>query len=67
MKLFAIYLTNYTKAYGGVQPLRRALSLVFAYDGNGMRFRKVVNNATTECYYNGDQLIMESRNKEIFV
>ena len=34
----------------------------YDYDGNGMRFRKVVNNATTEYYYNGDQLIMESRN-----
>ena len=34
----------------------------YDYDGNGMRFRKVVNDATTEYYYNGDQLIMESRN-----
>lgn len=39
----------------------------YDYDGNGMRFRKVVNDATTEYYYNGDQLIMESRNREIFV
>ena len=33
----------------------------YSYDGNGMRFRKQINNVTTEYYYNGTQLLMENR------
>ena len=34
----------------------------YAYDGNGMRYEKVVNGTTTSYYYNGSQLLMESKN-----
>ena len=36
-------------------------SFTYSYDGNGMRFKKVVSGATTEYYYNGTQLLMENR------
>ena len=35
-------------------------SFSYAYDGNGMRYEKKVNGATTQYYWNGDQLLMES-------
>ncbi len=34
----------------------------YSYDGNGMRYKKVVDNVPTEYYYNGSQLLMENRN-----
>ena len=37
-------------------------SFAYAYDGNGMRYKKVVNGISTEYYYNGTQLLMENRN-----
>ncbi|MBQ2702083.1 MAG: hypothetical protein IJF64_03740, partial [Clostridia bacterium] len=37
-------------------------SFAYAYDGNGMRFRKTVNNNRTDYYYDGEELLMESRN-----
>ena len=36
-------------------------SFTYTYDGNGMRYKKVVNGATTNYYYNGTQLLMEDR------
>lgn len=36
-------------------------NFTYAYDGNGMRYKKKVGNLTTEYYYNGDQLLMENR------
>ena len=37
-------------------------NFAYSYDGNGMRFEKVVNGVTTNYYYDGTQLLMESRN-----
>ena len=37
-------------------------SFAYDYDGNGMRYEKVVNGTTTSYYYNGTQLLMESKN-----
>ena len=37
-------------------------SFAYNYDGNGMRYEKVVNGTTTQYYWNGDQLLMESKN-----
>ena len=34
----------------------------YAYDGNGMRYEKVVNGVKTNYYYDGTQLLMESKN-----
>ena len=34
----------------------------YAYDGNGMRYEKTVNGVKTQYYWNGDQLLMESKN-----
>ena len=34
----------------------------YNYDGNGMRYEKVVNGTKTNYYYNGTQLLMESKN-----
>ena len=39
-------------------------SFSYAYDGNGMRYKKAVNGVTTNYYYDGTQLLMESRNAE---
>ena len=36
-------------------------SFAYTYDGNGMRYKKVVNGKATEYYYNGTQLLMEYR------
>ena len=33
----------------------------YTYDGNGMRYKKVVGGATTNYYYNGTQLLIEDR------
>ena len=35
-------------------------SFSYAYDGNGMRYEKKVGQKTTNYYWNGDQLLMES-------
>ena len=35
-------------------------TFTYNYDGNGMRYEKKVNGATTSYYYNGTQLLMES-------
>ena len=37
-------------------------SFAYDYDGNGMRFKKTVNGVRTCYYYNGSQLLMESKN-----
>ena len=37
-------------------------SFAYSYDGNGMRYKKVVNGVKTEYYYDGSQLLMENRN-----
>ena len=37
-------------------------SFSYDYDGNGMRFMKTVNGTTTSYYYDGAQLLMESKN-----
>ena len=34
----------------------------YAYDGNGMRYEKVVDGVKTNYYYDGSQLLMESTN-----
>ena len=34
----------------------------YRYDGNGMRYKKVVGDAKTDYYYNGTQLLLEIRN-----
>ena len=34
----------------------------YSYDGNGVRYEKIVNGLTTDYYYNGTQLLMENRN-----
>ena len=36
-------------------------NISYTYDGNGMRYKKVVNGNTTEYYYNGTQLLAEYR------
>ena len=61
MKLILIYLTNNPTAYGGAQPLRQTVLFVFIPDPNGMRYKKKVDNVTTNYYYNGTQLLMEDR------
>ena len=33
----------------------------YNYDGNGMRYEKTVNGTKTQYYWNGDQLLMESK------
>ncbi len=37
-------------------------SFSYAYDSNGMRYKKTVNSVTTEYYYNGSQLLFENKN-----
>ena len=37
-------------------------SFSYAYDGNGMRFKKTVNGVKTQYYYDGTQFLMESKN-----
>lgn len=37
-------------------------SFTYAYDGNGMRYEKKVNGVKTNYYYDGSQLLMESKN-----
>ena len=37
-------------------------NISYAYDGNGMRYEKVVNGVKTNYYYDGSQLLMESKN-----
>ena len=37
-------------------------SFTYDYDGNGMRFEKTVNGVKTNYYYDGSQLLMESKN-----
>ena len=37
-------------------------TFAYDYDGNGMRFKKTVNGVRTCYYYNGSQLLMESKN-----
>jgi hypothetical protein len=67
MKLIAILITNNATAYGGAQPLRQVVLLVYIldqtdnYDGNGMRYEKKVNGVKTNYYYDGTQLLMESK------
>ena len=39
-------------------------SFTYNYDGNGMRYEKTVNGTTTSYYWNGDQLLMESKNEK---
>lgn len=39
-------------------------SFTYTYDGNGMRYKKVVEGEETEYYYNGTQLIAENREDE---
>lgn len=36
-------------------------SFAYAYDGNGLRYKKEVNGYTTEYYLNGSQILMENR------
>ena len=36
----------------------------YAYDGNGMRYEKIVDGVKTNYYYNGNQLLMESKNSK---
>ena len=36
-------------------------NFAYTYDPNGMRYKKVVNGATTNFYYNGTQLLIEDR------
>ena len=36
-------------------------SFTYAYDGNGMRYKKTVNGTTTSYYYDDSQLLMESK------
>ena len=37
-------------------------TFAYDYDGNGMRYEKVVNGVKTNYYYDGSQLLMESKN-----
>ena len=37
-------------------------SFTYSYDGNGMRYKKTVSGTTTYYYYDGTQLLMESKN-----
>ena len=62
MKLVVIFIKNHATAYGGAQPLRQVVLFVCVPDGNGMRFEKTVNGEKTEYYYDGSQLLMESKN-----
>ena len=39
-------------------------SFSYNYDGNGMRYVKNANGVKTSYYYNGTQLLMESKNKQ---
>ena len=39
-------------------------SFSYAYDGNGMRYEKIVDGVKTNYYYNGNQLLMESKNSK---
>ena len=39
-------------------------NFTYAYDGNGMRYKKTVNGLTTEYYWNGTQLLYENRTFE---
>ena len=39
-------------------------SFTYLYDGNGMRYEKTVSGTTTSYYYDGTQLLMESKNEE---
>lgn len=36
-------------------------NFAYTYDGNGMRYKKVVGGKTTNFYYNGTQLLLEDR------
>ena len=47
------------KLVGGHTADNRVFS--YHYDGNGMRYKKQVGGNTTEYYYDGTQLLMESR------
>ncbi len=40
-------------------------NFAYTYDGNGMRYKKVVGGATTNFYYNGTQLLIEDRVNDI--
>lgn len=35
----------------------------YAYDGNGMRYKKVIDGVQTDYYYDGTKLLMESKNR----
>ena len=37
-------------------------SFTYRYDGNGMRYKKIVGASKTDYYYNGTQLLLENRN-----
>ena len=37
-------------------------NFAYNYDGNGMRYEKKVNGVKTDYYYDGTQLLMESKN-----
>ena len=39
-------------------------SFTYSYDGNGMRYEKTVSGTKTHYYYNGTQLLMESKNRQ---
>ena len=39
-------------------------SFSYTYDGNGMRYKKKVNGTNTYYYYNGTQLLMESKDED---
>ena len=39
-------------------------SFTYRYDGNGMRYEKTVSGTKTHYYYNGTQLLMESKGKQ---
>ena len=45
MKLLIMYVTNTTAVYGGTarQTCRPIVLLFYTYDGNGMRYQKIVN------------------------
>ena len=64
MKLITIFITNNATIYGGELQLRQVVLFVFTPDGNGMRYEKTVNGTTTSYYWNGDQLLMESKNEK---
>jgi len=64
MKLISLLITKNMATYGGVIILRQTVLYVFVPDGNGMRYKKTVNGVTTNYYYDGTQLLMESRDAE---